>query len=78
MTPLEVGILAGMMWSFVLVVWALAEMTSGEPSPWIMLVCYIYEGFNFTPKGILVGAGWAFADGFITGYVVSALVLWIF
>lgn len=78
MTPLEVGILAGLMWSFALVVWTLAEMTGGEPSPWLLLIAYIYEGFNFTPRGILIGAGWAFADGFISGYVISFLITWVF
>lgn len=74
MTSFEIGILAGMIWAFALVVWTLAEITAGEPSPWLLLVAYIYEGFNFTPRGILVGAGWAFADGFITGYVVSFII----
>lgn len=78
MTPFEIGILAGMIWSFALVVWTLAEITSGEPSPWLMLVAYIYEGFNFTPAGILKGASWAFADGFISGYIISLLIQWIF
>ena len=63
MTPIEVGFLAGLMWAFALVVWTLAEITSGEPSPWLILIAYIYEGFNFTPKGIMIGAGWAFTDG---------------
>lgn len=78
MTPLEIGILAGFMWAFALVVWTLTEITSGEPSPWLMLIAYIYEGFNFTPKGILIGAGWAFADGFISGYILGLLFSWIF
>jgi hypothetical protein len=78
MTPVEIGLLAGIMWAFALVVWTLAEITSGEPSPWLLLIAYIYEGFNFTPKGILVGAAWAFADGFISGFVISFLINWIF
>lgn len=77
MTPFEIGILAGMIWAFILIVWTLAEITTGEPSPWLLLVAYIYEGFNFSPKGILTGAAWAFADGFITGYVVSFLFSWL-
>jgi len=78
MSPFEIGILVGIMWAFALVVWTLTEITSGEPSPWLMLIAYIYEGFNFTPKGILTGAGWAFADGFISGYILSLLFSWIF
>ncbi|HAE38409.1 MAG TPA: hypothetical protein DCG57_07195 [Candidatus Riflebacteria bacterium] len=78
MTPFEIGILAGMIWAFALVVWTLAEITTGEPSTWLMLVVFIYEGFNFTPRGILTGAAWAFVDGFITGYVVSFIISWFF
>ncbi|MEW6710774.1 MAG: hypothetical protein AB1403_13185 [Candidatus Riflebacteria bacterium] len=78
MTPFEIGILAGIMWAFALVVWTLAEITGGEPSPWLLLIAYIYDGFNFTPRGIVIGAGWAFADGFISGYVISFLINWIF
>lgn len=77
MTPIDIGLLAGIIWASVLVVWTLAEITTGEPSPWLILVAYIYEGFNFTTKGILVGAGWAFVDGFISGFVVSSLVKWL-
>lgn len=68
--------IAGIMWAFALVVWTLAELTAGEPSPWLLLIIYIYDGFNFTPKGILTGAAWAFADGFISGYVISFIIQW--
>lgn len=78
MTPFEIGILTGMMWAFVLVVWTLSELTSGEPSPWLMLIVYIYDGFNFSPRGILIGASWAFVDGFITGYIISYVLTWVF
>ncbi|HEY9068763.1 MAG TPA: hypothetical protein VIV61_00830 [Candidatus Ozemobacteraceae bacterium] len=77
MTPLEVGILAGFAWAAILTVWALAEITSGDPSPWLLLVAAVYEGFDLTPRGILLGAGWAFADGFISGYLIAWLLSWI-
>jgi len=76
-TPLEIGILAGFVWSSILTVWALAEITSGEPSPWLLLVAAVYEGFDLTPRGILRGAVWAFADGFISGYLVTWLLSWV-
>ena len=78
MTPLDAGILAGLMWAFTLVIWTLAEVTTGEPSPWLILVAYIYDGFNFTTKGILIGATWAFVDGFISGFIISSIITWIF
>ncbi len=78
MTPFEIGILVGMAWAAVLTVWALAEITSGEPSPWLLVVAIVYEGFDLTPRGIIHGAAWAFADGFISGYVISwiAALIW--
>lgn len=78
MTPLDIGLLFGIMWAFSLTVWTLAEITTGDPSPWLILVAYIYNGFNFTPKGILIGASWAFADGFVSGFVISSIIMWAF
>jgi len=73
-TPFEIGICAGIVWSSVLVVWTLAELPSGEPSPYLLLICCIYEGFDLSMRGLLKGAMWAFADGFISGWVIS----WLF
>lgn len=77
MSPVEIGIMCGVAWAMILVVWTLTEMTTGEPSPWIMLVFYVYQGFNFTTKGIITGACWAFADGFVSGFVISFMIQWI-
>lgn len=77
MSPIEIGFCFGMAWAAILVVWSLAEITTGDPSPWLLLVACVYEGFDLTPRGILFGAFWAFADGFISGYVI-AWVLSIF
>jgi hypothetical protein len=77
-TPIDVGFLLGVLWASVLVVWTLAEMTSGEPSPWVVMVACIYQGYDLSPRGILVGGLWAFADGFISGYVIWSIVSWIF
>lgn len=74
MTCIEIGVLAGLLWAFALVVWALTEMTLGEADRLLIMVMYIYEGFTFTPKGILIGACWAFADGFIAGYLFGLLI----
>ena len=73
MTPFEVGLSLGIAWAAILVVWSLADVTTGEPSPWLLLITCIYHGFELTPVGILFGAVWAFADGFISGYVISYL-----
>ena len=74
MTPVEVGFLAGVVWSSVLVVWSLAEVTSGEPSPLLLLVAFVYEGFDLTPRGIIIGGFWAFFDGFVSGFVIWWIV----
>ncbi len=73
MTPLEIGFIVGFVWAIVLTVWALVAVTIGEVSPLLALITYVYEGFEFTAKGILVGAGWAFADGFVSGFVIAYL-----
>lgn len=73
MTPLEIGIVAGVVWALVLTVWALVSVTLGEASHWIVLITYIYEGFDFSAKGILIGAAWAFCDGFVSGFVLAYL-----
>lgn len=78
MTPLEVGFLLGVVWAALLSVWALAELTTGEPTPWLLLVACVYDGFDFSPKGILWGALWAFVDGFVSGYLLWSLVSWVF
>ena len=78
LTPIDIGLLTGIIWAFVLMIWALADITTGEPSTLLILVAYIYEGFNFTPKGILFGGVWAFVDGFISGFVLSSLIKWLF
>ncbi len=74
LTPFEIGLLAGLIWAIVLIVWALVSMTSGEASQWLVLVAYIYEGFDFSTGGLLKGAAWAFADGFVSAYVISYVI----
>ena len=74
MSPLEIGFIAGFVWAVVLTVWALVAVTIGEASPLLVLITYVYEGFEFTAKGILIGAAWAFADGFVSGFVIAYLI----
>lgn len=74
MTTLEIALLFGFIWAITLVVWALASITSGERSNLLLMVAYVYEGFNFSTKGIVLGAAWAFADGFVTAYLVTCLL----
>ena len=78
MTPIELGICLGAVWSAILVVWSLADVTTGEPSPWLLVIACVYDGYDLTPRGIMFGAVWAFVDGFISGYVISWLLSFIF
>lgn len=77
MTPVELGCLLGTMWSSVLVSWTLADRFGDEPHPWLVLLREIYAGFDFTLGGMLIGSVWAFADGFLTGYVAGTLWQWL-
>jgi hypothetical protein len=74
MTPLEVGICLGLVWSAILTVWSLADLTTGDPSPWLLLVACVYDGFDLTPRGITLGAVWAFVDGCVSGWFLATLV----
>jgi hypothetical protein len=78
MTIFEIAILSGFTWAITLVVWVLASITSGARSPLLVMVAYVYEGFNFTTKGIVKGAAWAFADGFVTAYLITYLLRLMF
>ncbi len=74
MTTFEIAFLSGFAWALTLVVWTLATITSGTKNHLLVIVAYVYEGFNFTAKGIAKGAAWAFADGFVTAYLVVYVV----
>ncbi len=41
--------------------------------PWVKLVASLYLGFDTNPLGILIGVLWAFADGYIFGFVLAWL-----
>jgi hypothetical protein len=77
MTPIEIGIALGIAWAAILVVWSLADITTGEPNEWLLLFCCLYRGFDLTPRGIFLGAMWAFLDGCISGYVISRIIFWL-
>ncbi|MBF0405993.1 MAG: hypothetical protein HQM10_01460 [Candidatus Riflebacteria bacterium] len=81
MSSFEIALCVGVIWASILVVWSLAEMTAGDPHPFLLLLTRIYDGYEFTAQGVLIGAMWAFSDGFITGFVISWLlksILWLF
>jgi len=39
----------------------------------VKLVSSLYIGYDTTPLGVLIGAGWAFGDGLIGGLLVGLL-----
>ncbi|MBF0543488.1 MAG: hypothetical protein HQM08_03595 [Candidatus Riflebacteria bacterium] len=71
MSPFEIAICSGIIWASILIVWTLAELTTGDPHPLLVLIMQVYDGFDFTPWGLIVGGTWAFADGFVSGFVIS-------
>lgn len=77
MTPVEVGLLCGILWASILTAWALADQVGDEPHPLLVVIQEIYAGFDPTWKGIAIGALWAFADGFLSGYALATLWSWI-
>ncbi len=77
MTPVEVGLLCGTLWAATLVAWALADQVGEEPHPWLVVIQELYAGFDATWRGIAIGALWAFGDGFLSGYGLATLWMWI-
>lgn len=77
MSPVEVGILLGTLWSASLITWTMADLIGDEPNPILLMIKDIYYGFDISWRGVIIGGLWAFGDGFVTGYLLSSLWYWI-
>jgi len=45
----------------------------GWGDEWRDLLADVYVGYDSTDRGLLVGALWAFADGFVGAYLLAGL-----
>lgn len=62
----------GIMWALSILITGVAAMY-GWGGMFVEVMSSIYKGYTASVKGALIGAGWAFADGFIGGAVLAFL-----
>ena len=66
------GMAMGTLWAGAVVFLGLtARLGWGEK--WRDLLADVYIGYNSTSRGLAVGAGWAFVDGFVGAYLLAWL-----
>lgn len=61
------GILSAL---FVLAIGLLAHFVH-YGAAWVNVVSSVYVGFDATPLGVLIGGVWAFAQGYVFGFVLA-------
>jgi hypothetical protein len=70
--PAALGKAAGVLWAGgVVFLGLLARWHWGEE--WRDLLADVYLGYDSTTRGLLLGALWAFLDGFIAAYLLARL-----
>jgi hypothetical protein len=70
--PNAFGLACGIFWAgAVVAIGLMARVGWGER--WEQLLADMYRGFNETRSGLIIGAIWAFFDGFTSGYVLASL-----
>jgi hypothetical protein len=66
------GMSLAIVWMAVVVIMAiLADVTSGYGMPFVTALQHVYIGYNGTWLGIIIGAFWAFIDGFVGGAAIA-------
>ncbi|MEF8807917.1 bacteriophage holin [Natronomonas sp.] len=62
----------GLLWAGAVVVLGLTACR-GWGEEWRDLLSDVYLGYDSTRQGLVVGAGWAFADAFVGAYLLAWL-----
>ncbi|SEH18124.1 hypothetical protein SAMN04487967_3657 [Natronorubrum sediminis] len=70
--PNAFGLACGIFWAGAVAAIGLTARV-GWGKRWEELLADMYRGFNETRSGLVIGAGWAFLDGFTSGYIVASL-----
>lgn len=63
---------AGVLWAGVVLGLGLTARI-GWGDEWRDLLADLYVGYDSTDRGLVVGALWAFADGFVGAYLLAGL-----
>ncbi|WP_440991795.1 bacteriophage holin [Haloarchaeobius baliensis] len=66
------GLACGLLWSAAVVLLGITARI-GWGRRWERLLADVYRGYDESGSGLLVGALWAFLDGFLGGYAFAAL-----
>lgn len=71
LSPLRLGFALGMTMAISMVLLGLSAEYLDWGKPVLDLIGSMYHGYDMTPKGMLMGAGWGFLDGFIGGMLIA-------
>ena len=71
--PVSLGLAFGILWSISLVIVTILAMLYAYGTPFVALLGSVYIGYEATLLGTLIGAVWAFLDGFIGGLLLAWL-----
>jgi len=71
--PLRLGVAIGSVCALYVFILGVASFTSGWGAPLVEMLSSLYIGYDATPMGTVIGALWAFGDGFIFGYLVACI-----
>lgn len=67
------GVALGVLSAVVVVVIGLLAHFVHYGNAWVNMAASVYVGFAATPQGIVIGALWAFGEGFVFGYLLGVL-----
>ncbi|PIZ70738.1 hypothetical protein COY07_06190 [Candidatus Peregrinibacteria bacterium CG_4_10_14_0_2_um_filter_43_11] len=67
------GLAFGLLWALGVAFLSITAMYFGYGTEWVDLMGTVYLGAAGTWQGVLLGTVWAFADGFIGGYLLAWL-----
>lgn len=70
--PNAFGLTCGIFWAGAVAAIGLTARV-GWGKRWEQLLADMYRGFNETRSGLIIGAIWAFIDGFTSGYILASL-----
>ncbi len=71
--PIALGVSLGILWSVYVVFIGITAMF-GWGNALLLTISSLYIGYGASVIGIIIGALWAFTDGFIAGVVIA----WIY
>ncbi|VAW32336.1 hypothetical protein MNBD_CPR01-325 [hydrothermal vent metagenome] len=71
--PISLGVAVGALWAFYVLFIGISAMF-GWGTLLVISLSSLYIGFSASIIGALIGAVWAFADGFFAGFVIA----WIY